>query len=102
MSRIGKAAGELGIGVTTVQRWDREDRLKGERIGPGRRVCCKVTLDSLLRCSPLAGTKTPACCLVLSAAQRRELTNQRLVMKQVCVARGLANVPFVLGSCRGS
>ena len=96
MLTTGKAAAYLGVGVKTLQRWDREGRLKAERTGTGRRVYSKAALDSFLRRSPPVSPKAPvAYCRVSSAAQRPELKNQRRVLEEFCVARGLANVEFV-------
>jgi hypothetical protein len=50
MFATGKAAADLGIGVETPQRWDREARLKAERTGTGRRVYCKAALEDLNVC----------------------------------------------------
>jgi DNA-binding transcriptional MerR regulator len=58
-----KAAAYLGVGVKTLQRWDREGRLKPERTPSGRRAYSKAMLD---------------------------LTNQRRVLEDFCAARGVA------------
>jgi len=59
MLTIAKLAADLALAVKTLPRWDREGRLKAERIGTGRRVYCKAAaLDCLLQGSPRAGTRT--------------------------------------------
>jgi hypothetical protein len=41
----GKAAAYLGVGVKTLQRWDREGRLKPERTPSGRRAYSNAMLQ---------------------------------------------------------
>ena len=45
MFTTGKAAGYHGIGVKTLQRWDREGRPKAERMGWVNKVVPKDKLD---------------------------------------------------------
>jgi putative resolvase len=95
MFSTGKAAAYLGIGVKTLQRWDREGRLKPERTDTGRRMYSKAALDAFMRRTPSV-TKVPvAYCRVSSAAQKPDLKNQRRVLEEFCAAKGLANVEFV-------
>jgi putative resolvase len=92
----GKAAIYLGVTVKTLQRWDREGRLKPERTATGRRVYAKSALDAFLSRKPTEVERAPvAYCRVSSAAQKPDLKNQRKVLEDFCVARGLANTLFV-------
>jgi putative resolvase len=92
----GKAAAYLGVGVKTLQRWDREGRLKPERTPSGRRAYSKALLDSFMRRDlPQASRKAVAYCRVSSAGQKPDLKNQRRVLEDFCAARGVANVEFV-------
>jgi len=92
----GKAAAYLGVGVKTLQRWDREGRLKPERTSTGRRAYTKAALDAVLNRAPQQGARAPvAYCRVSSAAQKPDLKNQRRVLEDFCAARGVANVDFV-------
>jgi hypothetical protein len=50
----GKAAAYL---VKTLQRWDREGRLKPERTPSGRRAYSKAMLDSFMRRDPPQGAR---------------------------------------------
>ena len=92
----GKAAAYLGVGVKTLQRWDREGRLKPERTSTGRRAYTKAALDVVLNRVPQQAARIPvAYCRVSSAAQKPDLKNQRRVLEDFCAARGVANVEFV-------
>jgi putative resolvase len=92
----GKAAAYLGVGVKTLQRWDREGRLRPERTPSGRRAYSKAMLDSFMRRDPpQAARKAVAYCRVSGAVQKPDLKNQRRVLEDFCAARGMANVEFV-------
>jgi putative resolvase len=71
------------VGVKTLQRWDREGRLKSERTRSGRRAYTKAILDTFLSRTPHQGARTPvAYCRVSRAAHKRDLKNQRRVSKR--------------------
>jgi excisionase family DNA binding protein len=92
----GKAAAYLGVGVKTLQRWDREGRLMPERTPTGRRLYTKAALDAFLRRTPASAARIPvAYCRVSSGAQKPDLKNQRRVLEEFCGARGVANVEFI-------
>jgi len=92
----GKAAAYLGVGVKTLQRWDREGRLTPERTPTGRRIYTKAVLDAFLRRDPAPALRVPiAYCRVSNNAQKTDLKNQRRVLEDFCAARGIANVEFV-------
>jgi putative resolvase len=96
MFSTGKAAAYLGVGVKTLQRWDREGRLKPERTATGRRIYSRAILDGFMRRAPRTVARGPiAYCRVSSAAQRPDLKNQRRVLEDFCAARGVANVEFI-------
>ena len=97
MITTGKAARQLGVSVKTLQRWDREQKLNAHRTLTGRRYYEQDQLVSFL-----GKVKTPeqerssvAYCRVSSQAQRPDLRNQRTVITDFCVARGLANVEYI-------
>jgi putative resolvase len=93
---IGKAAAYLGVSVKTLQRWDRDGRLKAERTPSGRRAYTKALLDAFMRRDPPQSVRVPvAYCRVSSAAHKPDLKNQRRVLEDFCVAKGVANVEFV-------
>jgi predicted site-specific integrase-resolvase len=92
----GKAAAYLGVGVKTLQRWDREGRLKPDRMATGRRLCTKAVRDGFLHRTPVPVARMPvAYCRVSSAARKPDLTNQGRVLEDFCAARGVANTGFV-------
>jgi putative resolvase len=93
MLSTGKAADYPGVGAKTLQRWDREGRLKPERTSTGRRIYSNAFMR---RSASSSATRVPiAYCRVSSAAQRPDLKNQRRVLEDFCAARGVANAEFV-------
>jgi putative resolvase len=92
----GEAATLLGITVKTLQRWEREGRLvPAARTASNRRRYTESQLRTFLRLAPAEPRRVVAYCRVSSAAQRPDLANQRRVLEQFAVARGLAGVEFV-------
>ncbi len=94
----GKAAKLLGVSVKTLQRWEREGRLiPAARTDSNRRRYTESQLREFLRLR----NHTPepkrivAYCRVSSAAQKPDLDNQRRVLEEFVVAKGLANVEFI-------
>ncbi len=85
------------MNIKTIQRWDREGRLKpGGRTATGRRY---YTEDQILafrqhRPATTRPRKTGAYCRVSSQSQRPDLANQRLTWEPFCTARGLAHGEF--------
>jgi putative resolvase len=95
----GKAAKLLGVTVKTLQRWEREGRLiPVARTNSNRRL---YTVSQIRTFSGIrqAGGNEPirliAYCRVSSAAQKPDLINQRRVLEEFIVAKGLANVEFI-------
>lgn len=88
----------LGVNIKTIQRWDREGRLKpAGRTATGRRYYSEDQILAFLhqRPGPSRTRKIVAYCRVSSQSQRPDLKNQRWALEQFCTARGLANVEFV-------
>ena len=94
---IGKAANKLGVSVKILQRWDREHKLAARRTSTGRRYYEQDQLMSFLGKAILLAKERAfvAYCRVSSQAQRPDLRNQRFVITNFCVARGLANVEYI-------
>jgi predicted site-specific integrase-resolvase len=95
----GKAAKILGVTVKTLQRWEREKRLIPiARTTTNRRLYTASQIYSFIGLRQTKG-KEPvrhiAYCRVSSTAQKPDLLNQRRVLEEFIVARGLANVEFV-------
>jgi putative resolvase len=97
MLSTGAAARRLGVSVKTRQRWDREQRLMPlARSAGGRRLYAQSQLLRLLgRQAPDLPPRMIAYCRVSSQAQQPDLRNQRRVLEEFSVARGLANVEFI-------
>lgn len=94
---VTQAADRLGVTSKTLQRWDREGRLK-----PDSRSATNRRLYSESQIARFAGiaiksepTRIVAYCRVSSAAQKPDLANQIRVLEEFAVARGLANVEFI-------
>lgn len=88
----------LGVNIKTIQRGDREGRLKpAGRTVTGRRHYTEDQIRAFRRqrSAPPRAQKTVAYCRVSSQSQRPDLNNQRLALEQFCTARGLANVEFI-------
>ena len=94
----GKAAKRLGVSVKTLQRWEREGRLiPVARTDSNRRLYTETQLREFIgwRQAPESPSRVVAYCRVSSAAQKPDLANQRRVLEEFVVARGLANVEFI-------
>ena len=98
MISTGKAAKLLGVSVKTIQRWEREGRLIAiARTDSNRRLYTESQIRQFigLRQSVSEPTRQVAYCRVSSAAQKPDLANQRKVLEEFVVAKGLANVEFI-------
>ena len=96
---VGKAAKILGVSVKTVQRWERERRLVPvARTKTNRRIYTESQVYEFIgvqRCGGKQPMRQIAYCRVSSAAQKPDLKNQRRILEEFVVARGLANVEFI-------
>lgn len=94
----GKAAKLLGVSVKTLQRWEREGRLiPTARTDSNRRLYTEAQIRGFigLRQAVCEPRRRVAYCRVSSAAQKPDLANQRKVLEEFVVVKGLANVEFV-------
>lgn len=94
----GKAAKLLGVAVKTLQRWELEGRLiPVARTDSNRRLYTESQIREFigLRNAVSEPTRLVAYCRVSSAAQKPDLANQRKVLEEFVVAKGLANVEFI-------
>jgi putative resolvase len=91
MYTIGEFAKRVGVAVQTIQRWDREGRLTAHRTLNNRRYYTDEDIQTVLGVAPPPEEyrQTVVYCRVSSHAQKPDLTNQRHVIEQFCVARGL-------------
>lgn len=92
----GQAATYVGRHPKTLQGWDRDGTLPAKRTKTGRRYWLRSDLDAYLgRTSTYQPRRCVAYCRVSSQAQRPDLKNQREVVEQFCLAKGLGNVDYV-------
>jgi len=93
---VSEAAKLLRRSVHTLQRWDRDGVLTAKRTPTGRRVYERAALLEYLGVVPdIKERRAVAYCRVSSQAQRPDLKNQRSVVQEFCVARGIANVEMI-------
>ncbi len=79
-----------------MQVLDRTGALPAHRTSTGKRYWLRVDLEAYLgRTAINAPRKAVAYCRVSSQAQRSDLKNQRRIVEEFCVVRGLANVDFI-------
>ena len=79
-----------GVSVKTLQRWDRDGKLKPASRTPGnRRLYTQEQLNTLLHRQSATQRVTVAYLRVSSQAQKPDLANQRKALEQFCIAKGL-------------
>jgi predicted site-specific integrase-resolvase len=92
----GQAAVYIGKHPKTLQQLDRRGVLPAKRTSTNRRYWEKADLDLYLGKTTADGPKkVVAYCRVSSQAQRPDLKNQRSVIEDFCLARGMASVEYV-------
>jgi predicted site-specific integrase-resolvase len=80
-----------GVSVKTLQRWDREGRLKPAARTPGnRRLYTPEQLNQVLNRMSKTQPVTIATLRVSSQAQKPDLANQKAALEQFCIGRGIA------------
>ena len=88
---ISQFAALAGVAVKTLQRWDREGKLKPAARSPGnRRLYTQEQLNRLLNRTPKRERVVVAYLRVSSQAQKPDLANQKAALEQFCIARGIA------------
>ena len=95
---VTKAAHLLGVTVKTLQRWDREQRLRPvARTQTNRRVYTMQQVRAFqgLRLTGHAPTRIIAYCRVSSHAQKPDLLHQQSALEQFCATRGFAAVEVI-------
>ena len=91
----GKSAAYVGRHPKTMQALDRSGALPAYRTSTGKRYWLKSDLDKYLGRTAIAPHRVVAYCRVSSQAQRLDLKNQRRIVEEFCIARGIANVDFI-------
>ena len=90
MYTIGEFAKLVGVVPKTLQRWDREGRLKAHRTVTNQRYYTDEDVAVVLGREKTAKKKRCVVyCRVSSPAQKPDLVNQRHNLEQFCTARGL-------------
>lgn len=82
MYTVTEAAKLIGVGVKTLQRWDRVGILVPQRSPTNRRLYTPEQLREATGLKILHNRKTIIYCRVSSPAQRNDLNNQILAMKK--------------------
>ena len=90
MYTLGEFAKLVGVVPKTLQRWDREGRLKAHRTVTNQRYFTDEDLTLVLGLEKSPQKKRCLVyCRVSSPAQKPDLINQRHHLEQFCAARGL-------------
>ena len=92
---ITEFAQRIGVSVKTLQRWDRDGRLRPSRTPTNRRVYTDEHLYQALPGRRVADRGTVVYMRVSSQAQKPDLANQRAVLEQFCAARGLTVTQWI-------
>jgi putative resolvase len=93
---ISEASRRLGVNVKTLQRWERNGKLvPAGRTTSNRRLYLESQIMALQGIRPSSPTRVVAYCRVSSPNQKPDLANQRRILENFCVARGLADVEFI-------
>lgn len=89
--KVREFAELIGVSIKTLQRWDREGRLKPISRTPGnRRLYSQEQLDQIRNQRNKPQKQSVVVYLrVSSQAQRTDLENQKAALEQFCIARGL-------------
>jgi putative resolvase len=88
---IAEFAHLAGVSVKTLQRWDREGKLKPVARTPGnRRLYTQEQMNRLLNRMPKRERVVVAYLRVSSQAQKPDLANQKAALEQFCIASGMA------------
>lgn len=94
--KIGEAAKYLGYRVQTLQKWDREGKLKpASRTKTNRREYTKAQLDLFLGRKVQSDRKIYAYCRVSSPSQKSDLLNQRKLLELYCANKGYVSVEYI-------
>lgn len=86
---IGEASKVLGVSITTLRRWEKEDRLQPDEITPGghRRYDLARLRPELFRLQR-SDRKTVAYARVSSHDQKEDLERQKQVLEAYCESQG--------------
>jgi putative resolvase len=92
----GQAAKYISRHPKTLQVMDRTGVLPARRTATGRRYWLRRDLDRYLGRTGVERPRRTVCyCRVSSQAQRPDLKNQRRIVEEFAIARGIANLEFI-------
>ena len=92
----GQAAKYISRHPKTLQAMDRAGVLPARRTASGRRYWLRPDLDRYLgRTGEERPRRTVCYCRVASQAQRAELKNQRRIVEEFAIAKGVAKLEFI-------
>src|SRR3989440_1062916 len=92
----GQAAKYISRHPKTLQAMDRAGVLPARRTASGRRYWLQPDLDRYLgRTAGERPRRTVCYCRVSSQAQRPDLKNQRRIVEEFAIAKGIANLEFI-------
>src|SRR5216110_3508888 len=92
----GQAAKYIFRHPKTLQAMDRAGVLPARRTASGRRYWLQPDLDRYLgRTAAERPRRTVCYCRVSSQAQRPDLKNQRRIVEEFAIAKGIANLEFI-------
>jgi len=80
--------------IKTIQRWDREGKLVAKRTPSNRRFYTQDQINKYLG-FPQECKEKVAYLRVSSYSQKPDLKNQRKVVEDFCISKGLANVEYI-------
>jgi putative resolvase len=93
---IGEAAKYLRRTVTTLQIWDRSNKLKSQRTNTNRRFYHKKDLDAFLGIKePTINKSIIAYARVSSSNQKSDLKNQASILNQYIQSKNYTNVKLI-------
>jgi putative resolvase len=92
----GQAAKYISRHPKTLQAMDRAGVLPARRTASGRRYWLRRDLDRYLGRTGVERPRRTVCyCRVSSQAQRPDLKNQRRIVEEFAIAKGIANLEFI-------
>lgn len=87
---VAEFARLTGVSVKTLQRWDRQGKLRPLRTPTNRRLYTDEHLQQATGRKVAAPKRTVVYARVSSQGQKADLQNQRAMLEQFCAARGFA------------
>ncbi len=92
----GQAAKYISRHPKTLQAMDRSGVLPARRTASGRRYWLRQDLDRYLGGTGVERPRRTVCyCRVSSQGQRPDLKNQRRIVEEFAIAKGIANLEFI-------